>query len=120
MVSFKQYLTEKPLNPAQRMARSRMMKRIMPKLIKKREKALKKKASPEKLKARAQKQATDIIRNKFIPDGQSYAAMSFAQKTQLDKKVEKKRGAIKKIAKKLIPKIKAAEAERLQKLKDSE
>ena len=87
--------------------------------MKKREKALQKKASPEKLKARAQKQATDIIRKKFVPDGQSYATMSFAQKTQLDKKVEKKRGAIKKIAKKLIPKIKAAEAERLQKLKDS-
>ena len=43
--------------------------------------------------------------------------MSFAQKIQLDKKVEKKKAAIKKIAKKLMPKIKRAEAERLEKLK---
>jgi hypothetical protein len=43
--------------------------------------------------------------------------MSFAQKIQLDKKVEKKKGAIKKIAGKLMPKIKRAEADRIEKLK---
>jgi len=117
MKTFKQYLTEKPLTPSQRVARSRQMKRIMPKIKKKREIAMRKKASSAQLKMRAQKKATDIIRKKFIPDGQDYASMSFAQKIQLDKKVEKKKAAIKKIAKKLMPKIKRAEADRIEKLK---
>jgi hypothetical protein len=117
MKTFKHYLIEKPLTPSQRIARSRQMKRLMPKIQKKREIAMRKKASPAQLKMRAQKKATAIIRNKFIPDGQDYATMSFAQKIQLDKKVEKKKGAIKKIAKKLMPKIKRAEADRIEKLK---
>ena len=117
MNSFKQYLSEKPLTPSQRIARANQMKRLMPKIKKKRELAMRKKASPEQLKMRAQKKATAIIRKKFIPDGQDYATMSFAQKIQLDKKVEKKKGAIKKIARKLIPQMKRDKAERLEKLK---
>jgi hypothetical protein len=117
MKTFKDYLIEKPLTPSQRVARSRQMKRLMPKIKKKREIAMRKKASPAQLKIRSQKKATDIIRKKFVPDGQDYASMSFAQKIQLDKKVEKKKGAIKKIARKLMPKMKRAEAERVEKLK---
>jgi len=117
MKSFKQYLTEKPLTPSQRIARSRQMKRIMPKIKKKREIAMRKKASPDQLKMRAQKKAIDVVRKKFVPDGQDYASMSYAQKIQLDKKIEKKKGLIKKIAKKLMPQIKRAEGERLKKLK---
>lgn len=117
MISFKHYLVEKPLTPSQRVARSRQMKRLMPKIQKKREMAMRKKASSAQLKMRAQKKATTIVRNKFIPDGQDYASMSFAQKIQLDKKVEKKKAAIKKIAKKLMPQIKRDEAKRLEKLK---
>ena len=119
MKSFKHYLIEKPLTPSQRMARSRQMKRIMPKIKKKREIAMRKKASPDQLKMRAQKKAIDVVRKKFIPDGQDYASLSFAQKIQLDKKVEKKKAAIKKIAKKLMPQIKRSEAERLEKLKSN-
>lgn len=119
MKTFKQYLTEKPLTPSQRIARSRQMKRIMPKIKKKREIAMRKKASSDQLKMRAQKKATDIIRKKFVPDGQDYASMSYAQKIQLDKKVEKKKAAIKKIAKKLMPKMKRAEAERIEKIKSN-
>lgn len=89
----------------------------MPKIQKKREISMRKKASSTQLKMRAQKKATAIVRNKFIPDGQDYASMSYAQKIQLDKKVEKKKAAIKKIAKKVLPQIKRDEAERLEKLK---
>jgi len=117
MKTFKHYLIEKPLTPSQRIARSRQMKRIMPKIQKKREISMRKKASSTQLKMRAQKKATAIVRNKFIPDGQDYASMSYAQKIQLDKKVEKKKAAIKKIAKKVLPQIKRDEAERLEKLK---
>lgn len=113
MITFKQFITEKPLTPSQRMARSRAMKRIMPKIQQKRKLAMKKKASMQQIKARAIKKATDIIRKKLAKG--DYASMTYSQKIQIDKKLEKKKGAIKKLSKKLIPSMKQAEAERLKK-----
>ena len=116
MIGFKEYLSEKPLTPQQRIARGRIMKRLAPKLAMKRKIAAKKKANPEKLKARAMKQARDVVRAKFVK-GKKYDDLSNSEKSQVDKKVEKKQAMIKKIAKKLLPKIKKAEAERVKNLK---
>jgi len=92
------------------------MKRLAPKIAMKRKIAMKKKADPERLKTRAMKQARDAVRAKFVK-GKSYQELSYSEKIQLDKKVEKKQALIKKIAKKLLPKIKKAEAERVKNLK---
>jgi hypothetical protein len=92
------------------------MKRLAPKIAMKRKIAMKKKANPEKLKIRAMKQARDAVRAKFVK-GKSYQELSYSEKIQLDKKVEKKQALIKKIAKKLLPKIKKAEAQRIKDLK---
>jgi len=116
MIGFKEYLSEKPLTPQQRIQRGRIMKRLAPKIAMKRKIAMKKKADPERLKTRAMKQARDAVRAKFVK-GKSYQELSYAEKIQLDKKVEKKQALIKKIAKKLLPKIKKAEAERVKNLK---
>ena len=116
MIGFKEYLSEKPLTPQQRIARGRIMKRLAPKLAMKRKIAAKKKANPEKLKARAMKQARDVVRAKFVK-GKKYIDLSNSEKSQVDRKVEKKQAMIKKIAKKLLPKIKKAEAERVKNLK---
>ena len=116
MIGFKEYLSEKPLTPQQRIQRGRIMKRLAPKIAMKRKIAAKKKANPEKLKIRAMKQARDAVRAKFVK-GKSYQELSYSEKIQLDKKVEKKQALIKKIAKKLLPKIKKAEAERVKNLK---
>jgi len=116
MIGFKEYLSEKPLTPQQRIQRGRIMKRLAPKIAMKRKIAAKKKANPEKLKVRAMKQARDAVRAKFVK-GKSYQELSYSEKIQLDKKVEKKQALIKKIAKKLLPKIKKAEAERVKNLK---
>ena len=113
MIGFKEYLSEKPLTPQQRIQRGRIMKRLAPKIAMKRKIAMKKKATPEKLKVRAMKQARDVVRAKFVK-GKSYDELSYAEKIQLDKKVEKKQALIKKIAKKLLPKIKKAEAQRVK------
>ena len=117
MMTFSQFLIEKPLTPKQRIQRGRLMKRLAPKMAMKRKITAKKKASPEKIKQRAVKQAKDIIRNKLAKD-QDYNKMSYAAKIALDKKVEKKKAVIKKLSKKLIPKVKKAETERIKKLKD--
>jgi hypothetical protein len=42
--------------------------------------------------------------------------MPYAQKAAIDKKVEAKRSLIKKLAKKLLPKIKKAELDRIDKM----
>ena len=112
-----QTLSEKPLTPQQRRAKGRQMKRLAPKIARKKAIAMKKKASPEKLIGRAEKAAKEIIRNKLVK-GKKYADLPFAQRELVDKKVEKKKDAIKKIAKKLIPKIRKQEVERLKKKGD--
>jgi hypothetical protein len=117
MITFIEYLIEKPLTPKQRMQRSRLMKRLAPRMAMKRKITMKRKANPEKIKARAEKQARDIIRKKLLKDV-DYNSLGFAQKISLDKRVEKKKAVIKKIAKKLIPKIKKDELERLKKQKE--
>jgi hypothetical protein len=119
MITFVEYLEsieEAPLTPKQRMQRSRLMKRLAPRMAMKRKITMKKKANPEKIKGRAEKQARDIIRKKLLKDV-DYNSLGFAQKVALDKRVEKKKAGIKKLAKKLIPKVKKAEQERLKKLK---
>ena len=117
MKTFKEYLIEKPLTPQQRMQRARIMKRLAPKMAMKRKLAMKKKAPKEQLQKRAEKQAKDILRKKFSGKA-DYNSMSFSQKIQIDKKVEAKKGLIKKIAKKLLPKIKQAEIERIKALRN--
>ena len=117
MISFKEYLIEKPLTPKQRMQRGRLMKRLAPRMAMKRKITMKRKANPEKIKARAEKQARDIIRQKLLKDV-DYNTLGYAQKVALDKRVEKKKAVIKKIAKKLIPKVKKDELERLKKQKE--
>lgn len=116
MISFQEYLIEKPLTPQQRIKRSRVMKRLAPKLAMKRKMAVKKKADPIKLKKRAQKQAIDIVRAKFLKD-KDYNTLSYGEKISIDKKVQAKTQLVKKIARKLLPQVKKAEQERLKKLK---
>ena len=104
-------LSEKPLTPQQRMQRSRIMKRLAPKMAMK----SKKKADPNTLKARSEKKAREMIRAKIAKG--DYDKMSYAQKIAIDKKVEAKRAVIKKIAKKLLPKVKKAEMDRIEKMR---
>ena len=79
-------------------------------------KAAKKLATPDQLKQRAEKQARNVIIKK-LTKGKDKGEMSFSQRAALEKQLEKKKGAIKKIAKKLLPKVKQADREKLKKPK---
>lgn len=113
MISFSEYLVEKPLTIKQRLQRSRTMKRLAPKIARKRKQAANRRANPEKLKVRAHKKAIDIVRKKILKD-KDYNSLSYPEKAALEKKVLAKKSAIKKIEKKLLPQIKKAESERLK------
>jgi len=111
---------EAPLNLMQRMKRSRMMRRLAPRL--KRAKKIKAKlmAKPERLVVRAAKAARNIIRKRSAGKmGENYKNLSPAQKISIDKIVERKKGQIDKMAKRLMPKVRKAEVERLKKARSS-
>ena len=81
----------------------------------------KKKIAPDaKIQQRANKAAKQIIIKKFAGlQPNEYANLSLMQRQVIDNKiVSKKSGAIKKIAKRLIVKLKKAELERLKKARE--
>ena len=116
MKSYKEFLTErKPLNAAQRKKMAKRMARMMKTstMQKKIARAKKKHATPEKLWKRAQKAAKMLIIKKSMPTV-NYASLPPVKKMQIDKALTKKYIAIPRIAKKLMPKLKKAEAQRMK------
>jgi hypothetical protein len=81
-------------------------------------KAAKKLASPEKLKSRANKAARELLIKKLLKD-KNKSDLSFSGRASIEKKLANKKGAIAKIAKKLLPGIKKADRAKL-KSKDGE
>jgi len=108
---------DEALNIAQRNKKSRLMKAKGKIIARKRAISMKKKSSPEKLKKKAQKKARDLIAKKMLK-GKSKADLSQSGKENLEKKLDKKKALIKKIAKKILPKVKAAETERMANKKE--
>ena len=102
-----------------RMKRSRMMKVKGKQIARKRKLAMKRKADPEKLKKRAMKKARDIVAKKILKD-KDKSDLSLAGRETLEKKLTKKKAVIAKIAKKILPKIRSAENERLAKKRGNE
>ena len=114
MLTFKEHLAmNEALTLAQRQKMKQAFRRNKAKILRGRKKAAKKLASPEKLQLRARKQASEIIIKKILKD-KSKADLSFAGRQALEKKVDKKKAAIAKIAKKLLPGIKIKDREKLK------
>ena len=107
------------MSKATRMKKARMMKMKGKMIAKKRKIAMKRKASPEKLKKRSMKKARDIIAKKILKD-KDKSDLSIAGREALEKKLDKKKAVIKKIARKILPKIRSAENERLAKKRGNE
>lgn len=104
---------DEALTLQQRRQRAITMRKFKAKIANAKKRAMKKPATMEKLKKRARKAAINILRAKLGGEGgKSYGNLSVSQKIMIDKKVEKKKGAIDRIAKKLVPQMKRKEAER--------
>ena len=118
MKTFKDFTQQdEAMTMSQRMKMKAAFKKNKGKIALGKKKAAKKLASPEKLKARAKKQARDIIIKKILK-GKSKGDLGFAARTDLEKKVDKKKGAINKIAKKILPAVKKADKLKLKKNKE--
>jgi len=99
-----------PMTRTQRRNMAIAMRRNKSKIAAGRRRAANRKPTPEKIKIRANKRARDIIKKKVIgKSGMSYDELSDSQKQMIDKKVMKRQAAIKRLAKKLIPKIRSEE-----------
>lgn len=118
MKSFKDFLEEEELNEVDSLA-TRMKKRAAfrknkAKILMKRKRAMKKaQMNPEKLKTKAEKQARNILIKRILKD-KSKADLSLGGKAELEKRLEKKKSFIKKLAKRLLPSVKAKELEKTQ------
>ena len=105
----------KALTIAQRQKRARIFKRNLPKIERAREMAKRRQASSAKIQSRAEKAAREILKKRFAGrKGTPYAELSVSEKIQVDKKLEGKAKLIKKIAMRLLPKVRRAEYERLR------
>ncbi len=102
-----------------RMKKARMMKVKGKQIARKRKLAMKRKANPEKLKKRAAKKARDIVAKKILKD-KDKSDLSISGKENLEKRLAKKKAVIAKIAKRILPKVRKAENERLAKRREKE
>lgn len=110
-----------PMDEAWTLQRKRkqgmMMKRKAKVIARAKKRKMQKFADPAALKKRAQKAARAIVFKK-VSGGKTKGEISSAQQIiAIEKKLEKHQAKISKIANKLLPKIKKAEAERLRQLK---
>lgn len=115
MKSFKEFhQTDEAMSMATRMKMKAAFRKNKAKIALGRKKAAKKLASPEQLKARSVKQARNLIIKKILKD-KGKADLSFAARSDLEKKVARKKGKIMKLAKKLLPQVKKADKAKLRK-----
>ena len=119
MLSFKNFIPvhEEALNEVlsiqQRMKRKQVMRRSKAKIAMGRKRAARKMASAEVLKGRAQKQARNLIVKKILKN-RNKADLSYGSRAALEKMVAKRRVAIDRIAKKLLPKVRQKDRTKLQ------
>ena len=104
---------DEALTQSQRQKLKAVMRKNKAKIKLGQKKAAKKLASKEKLQKRAEKQARDILVKKITKD-KSKDELSYAARANIEKQLEKKKGAIKKIAKKLLPQVKKKDREKLK------
>ena len=105
---------DEALTIQQRRMRAITMRKFKSKIAQGRRRMAKKAATMDKLKVRARKAAIKIIRKKVAgKKGENYAALSPSEKMLIDKRVAKKKSAIDRIAKKLLPAVRKADLAKL-------
>jgi len=104
------------MSMSQRLQRSRTAKRTAKKRARSALRTKKRFKTPDQLLAKAQKMARDAM-GKKLTGGIPIAKLTIPQKMQLAKKLDKKKGAIAKLSKKMMVKAKKAERERIKNLR---
>ena len=105
----------------QRMKRRVAMRRVKAKIKRGRRIAQRKLANPEKLKVRSSRKARELIRARLSGNkGKNYKDLPIAARIAIDKKVEKKKKIITRIAKRMLPQVRRDEVQRLKKFRQNQ
>ena len=102
---------DKVLSTQQRMAKARKMRILAPRIALGRKRAMKRAATPERLKNRAKKQARMTLFKK-LSKGQSKSDMSMARRAEIEKRLSKMGNRINRLAIKLLPTARKMDRER--------
>jgi nicotinic acid mononucleotide adenylyltransferase len=109
------------LSIQQRMRRKIIMRRLKSKIKIGRFRAQRKLASDDKLKVRSKRKARNILRKRMLGQtGKQYQDLNISSKIAIDRRLEKRKTAISKIAKRLLPKVRVADKERLRSFKKNQ
>ena len=105
----------KPLSIMQRRKMAMRMKRLAPRMARFRKMRKKRMATKDRLIFRARKKAVQLLRKRVAgKKGEQYASLTPAEKIGVDRMIMKRRPMVAKLAKRLLPKVKKAEMERLK------
>lgn len=102
---------DEALDTSQRLARSRSFKRNKAKVKLGRERAMRKTADKERLLRRARKAARMALFKK-LSKGESPSAVPFARRAEIEKRLDKMKAKIERMATKLLPQVRKKELER--------
>ncbi len=121
-LGFKKFVEEvdatEALTIQQRLKKARQMKKLAPKIAIGRARAARKMANMDTLKKRAKKQARNMLAKKFSK-GIAKADLNMAKKMEIEKRLDKMKPKIDKLAKKLLPKVRKQELARKKGNKDN-
>jgi hypothetical protein len=106
-------LNERNLTRTARRKMAQRAKRTAKKRAVKRKMRAKRMKNPIQLKQSAEKLAKNLIVKK-LTGGKKYGELSIGQKEMVDKKIAAKKGLVKKVARKMLPRVKAKEKARLK------
>jgi len=104
---------DEALSLAQRLAKSRQMKKYKSRLALGRKRAMAKMADTKRLQKRAQKAARAFLAKK-LTKGISKSELTPARKQEIEKRLDKMKPRIKKLATKMLPKVRKKEVARRQ------
>tara|TARA_B100001248_G_scaffold197249_1_gene151744 strand:- start:782 stop:2461 length:1680 start_codon:yes stop_codon:yes gene_type:complete len=107
------------LNMSQRRAIGMRMRRLAQKIARSKARKKKRMKTNDQLKQKAMKTARTILFKK-MSGGKAASQLAMGARIAIGKKLDKKKGAIQKLSKKLFPKVKKAEVARLKKFRDSQ
>jgi hypothetical protein len=108
------HLLERVVSLVQRRKRAISMKRREPKMVRRRQILKTRLASKEKLMQRAMRMAKQMLRRKMAGSrGSQYQYLGPTERLNIDKMIEPRAKAIKKIAMRLLPRIQSGERKRL-------
>ena len=106
------------LDMQQRMKKKATMRRLKSKIALGRKRAAKKRANPEQIKKRADRRARAAMFKK-LAQGKGKGEMSMSDRKAIEKRLESKKGVIKRMAKKLIPTVRKDDQSRKQIVRNS-